>query len=228
MSNFIGTKCLLDFARNNNVKRLLLISSSEVYGKRENNTPSKTDDYGWIDILSPRSSYSIGKCAAETLCVSYHYEYGVDTVIVRPGHIYGPTATETDNRVSSQWAYDVARGNDIIMKSEGLQVRSYCYCLDCASAVLIAMLKGKSVSSYNISNPKSIITIKELAEILIQTAGVNLKIEIPDEADRKGFNPMTNSSLDSADLLALGWNGIFDAERGLSHTVNILKETKVD
>ena len=49
-------------------------------------------------------------------------------------------------------------------------------------------------------------------------------MELPTEAEKKGFNPMSNSSLDSTELLALGWKGVFDAQRGFSHTVEILKE----
>lgn len=224
MSNFVGMKNLLDYAREVGTKRLLYISTSEVYGRKEHNNPSKIDEYGWIDLLNPRSSYSIGKCAAETLCASYYDEYGVESVIIRPGHIYGPTAVESDNRVSSAWAYDVARGMDIVMKSDGSQIRSYCYCLDSASAILKVLLKGEPVHAYNISHPDSIINIRGMAGILAESAGVELRMELPTEAEKKGFNPMSNSSLDSTELLDLGWNGLFDAERGFSHTVTILKE----
>ena len=177
-----------------------------------------------FDAEDSRSSYSIGKCAAETMCASYYDEYGVDSVIIRPGHIYGPTAVESDNRVSSAWAYDVARGNDIVMKSDGAQIRSYCYCLDSASAILKVLLKGEPVHAYNISNPDSIINIREMAEILVKNAGTELKMELPTEVEKKGFNPMSNSSLDGTELLALGWKGKFDAERGFAHTVEIIKE----
>ena len=225
LSNVIGIKYLLDYSKENGTKRLLYISSSEVYGRKENNKPSKTDEYGGIDLLKPRNSYSIGKCAAENLCASYYDEFGVESVIVRPGHIYGPTAMESDNRVSSAWAYAVAKGEDIVMKSNGSQIRSYCYCLDSASAILKVLLQGEPIHAYNISNPNSVISILDMAEILTKYAGVKLKIELPSEAEKKGFNPMNNSSLDSEDLLALGWKGLFDAERGFSHTVEILKDT---
>ena len=224
LSNFTGMKYLLDYAKAMETKRVLYISSSEVYGKKEGDRPYKISEYGYIDLLNPRNSYSIGKRAAETLSSSYYDEYGVDSVIVRPGHIYGPTAAESDNRVSSAWAYAVARGEDIVMKSDGSQIRSYCYCPDSASAILKVLLRGEPVHAYNISNPDSIINIRGMAEILAKSAGVELKMELPTEAEKKGFNPMSNSSLDSTELLALGWKGLFNAERGLSHTVEILKE----
>lgn len=224
MSNFLGMKYLLDYAKENGTKRVLYISSSEVYGKKEGTQPYKSNEYGYIDLLNARNSYSVSKRAAETLCASYYNEYGVDSAIVRPGHIYGPTAAESDNRVSSAWAYAVARGEDIVMKSDGSQIRSYCYCLDSAAAILKVLLKGESVHSYNISNPDSIISSRGMAEIFARTAEVKLKIELPTEEEKKGFNPMSNSSLDSTELLGLGWKGLFDAERGFSHTVEILKE----
>lgn len=225
MSNFLGMKYLLDYAKEQGTKRILYISSSEVYGEKEGSEPYKEGQYGYIDLLKARNSYSVGKRAAETLCASYADEYGVESVIVRPGHIYGPTASPFDNRVASAWSYSVAKGEDIVMKSDGAQIRSYCYCLDCASAMLKVLLCGENCHAYNISNPDSIISIKQMAEILVKSAGVNLRMELPTEEERKGFNPMSNSSLESTSLISLGWRGCFDAESGFGHTVQILKET---
>ena len=224
LSNFSGTKYLLDYSYAKNVKRFLFISSSEVYGNKSTNEPFCEDEYGYIDLLNPRNSYSVGKRAAETLCASYASEYNVDYVIVRPGHIYGPTASQTDSRVSSAWAYDVANGIDIIMKSDGSQLRSYCYCLDCASAIITVLVKGQSGEAYNISNPNSVISIREMAEIMTQYAGVELRMELPTAEEKKGFNPMINSSLNSNKLAGLGWFGVFDAKTGFAHTIDILKE----
>ena len=223
LSNFLGMKYLLDYAKEHKTQRILYISSSEVYGKKEDKDPFREGQYGYIDLLNPRNSYSVGKRAAETLCASYKAEYGVSSVIVRPGHIYGPTASPHDNRVSSAWAYAAARGENIVMKSDGSQIRSYCYCLDCASAMLKVLLAGKDGEAYNISNPNSIISIKQMAEILADAGKVELKIELPTDEEKKGFNPMSNSSLDSENLGKLGWKGSFDAIQGLTHTVDILK-----
>ena len=225
VSNFTGLRNLLEYGRTHGCKRLLYISSSEVYGKKESSAPYRENEYGYIDLLNPRNSYSIGKRAAETLCASYASEYGTESVIVRPGHIYGPTATAKDARVSSAWAYDAANGRDLVLKSDGAQLRSYCHCLDCASAILKVLLRGKSGYAYNISNPESIICIRDMAEILARAANVRLRMELPTETERQAFNPMSNSSLDSSSLQALGWKGCFDAETGFAHTVQILRES---
>ncbi len=226
--NFDGILNLLNYAKEQNSKRLLFVSSSEVYGKRADqariNEPFAEDEYGFVDLLNPRSCYSVSKRAAETMCASFAAEYGIESVIVRPGHIYGPTAARSDTRVSSAFAYRAADGEDLVMKSDGSQLRSYCYVLDTASAMLTVLLLGKAQEAYNISNPDSIITIRQMAEELAKAGEVALKLELPSESEKKAFNPMPNSSLNSQKLEALGWKGLFDAKTGLSHTVQIIRE----
>lgn len=227
LCDFRGMSFLLHYAKEYGIKRVLYVSSSEVYGNKNGNQPFHEDEYGYIDLLNPRNSYSIGKRAAETLCISYAAEYGIETLIVRPGHIYGPTASSKDNRISSTFAHAAARGEDIELKSDGSQLRSYCYCLDCAAAMLKVLVKGENAHAYNISNPNSILSIRQMAEILAKAGEVNLIQSEASEREKRGFNPMNNSSLDSTGLMELGWKGHFDAETGFFHTVEILKETLI-
>lgn len=223
-SNFIAMKELLDVALLLKAKRVLYISSVEVYGKKDGNMPYRETDYGYIDVLNPRSSYPECKRATETLCVSYATEHDLETVIVRPGHIYGPTASLNDTRVSSLWAHTVSRGENIVMKSEGLQIRSYCYCLDCASAIIKVLLEGENMNAYNVSNRNAVISIKKMAEILADNGSVKLVMDLPTDEEKKAFSPMMNSSLDSSMLEELGWHGEFDAKKGFSHTIKIIKD----
>ena len=90
--------------------------------------------------------------------------------------------------------------------------------------MLKVLLSGENCHAYNISNPESIITIKDLGQLLAKAGNVELRVELPTEAEKKGFNPMRNSSLEATSLLGLGWKGCFNAEEGLKHTVEILKE----
>lgn len=224
LANFNGLFRLLSCLREQGKGRVLYISSSEVYGQKKDPEPFRENEYGYIDLLNPRNSYSAAKRAAETLCVSYAAEYDVDSVIVRPGHIYGPTASRSDNRVSSAFAWAAARGEDLVMKSDGAQVRSYCHCLDCAGAILTVLLRGERARAYNISNPDSVVSIREMAELLCAAGGVRLIREEATAEEKRSFNPMDNSSLDSASLLALGWRGVFDAPTGFAHTVEVLRQ----
>ena len=223
LANVIGIYELLSIARTHNTRRVLYISSSEVYGQKPGIEPYHEGEYGYIDQLNPRNSYSIGKRAAENMCASFAAEYDIESVIVRPGHIYGPTASIQDTRVSSAFAWAAARGENLILKSEGNQRRSYCHCLDCASAILWVLLCGDNGHAYNISNPNSVITIREMATELAKAGGVKLIMEVASKAEIASFNPMSNSSLDSVSLQELGWRGLFD-KSGLDSTVQTMKE----
>ena len=223
LANIIGLNTLLKSATCNNAKRLLYISSSEVYGRKEEKRPYKEDDYGFVDILNPRASYPSSKRAAETLCAAYSAEYGLDTVIVRPGHIYGPTITDSDSRASAQFTRKAKAGEDIVMKSSGTQLRSYCYSMDCASAILAVLINGKCGEAYNISNSNSVVTIREIAEALAKAGNVNIVFENPSDLEKKSYNLMDNSSLEALKLESLGWKAIFNIKDGTNKTIKSYK-----
>lgn len=143
---------------------------------------------------------------------------------MRPGHIYGPTARPSDKRVSSAFPALAASGQSIVMKSSGQQLRSYCHCFDCATAILHVLAHGVPGEAYNISNRDSIITIADMARILCDYAGVPLAFDLPAGQEKQGFNVMTNSSLTSDKLEALGWKGKITAEDGFSGMIDIIRE----
>ena len=223
LSNFNGVLNLLEYSKMHKVKRMLYISSSEVYGNKETAEAFREDRFGSVDINAIRSSYSEAKRASEVLCKSYASEYDVDVVMVRPGHIYGPTASPRDKRISSEFSYNAAQGKDLEMKSLGLQRRSYCYCLDCASAILVTLLNGEKGESYNIGHDE-ITSIREMAKMIADAGGVCLKINEPSEKDLKQFNPMDNSSLNNEKIKGIGYRDSFSVKEGLEHTVKILSE----
>lgn len=223
LSNFDGIHALLNYAKNNDVDRLVYISSSEVYGKKVLDMPFSEEDYGEVDIDNIRSSYAIAKRASEMLCRAYTSEYGIETIIVRPGHIYGPSAKKSDKRISSDFAYKAANGEKLEMKSTGLQKRSYCYSVDCAIQILTVMLKGENGQAYNIGHD-DMTSIRKMAEIYAQTGNVELSMVEPTETELKAFNPMQNSSLNNQKVKMLGYRDTFTVDEGLRHTVKILKE----
>ena len=223
LANFTGMNDLLRYASTHGAGRVLYISSSEVYGKKEEQAPYREADHGYLDILNPRACYPSAKRAAETLCAAYTKEYGLDTVIVRPGHVYGPTATPTDDRASSQFPRDALAGRDIVMKSPGSQLRSYCYVLDCASALVTVLLHGQTGEAYNISNRNSVVTIRQMAQAFAHAAGVRLLFADPTDAEAKSYNLMDHSDLDGTALENLGWRGLFDLEAGVKATLDAIK-----
>lgn len=206
--------------------RLLFVSSSEVYGKKAGAEPFTEEEGARLDPLSARSAYAVGKCAGETLCAAFGAERGTDTVVVRPGHVYGPTASPLDNRVASLWAYAAAKGEPIVMKSDGAQRRSWCHCLDCAAAIVIALIFGERGAAYNVGDPASDASIAELAEKLASCGGVPLIRALPSDAERKVFNPMPVSTLNPKKLFSIGFRPVFSLNEGLLHTVTAIREAR--
>lgn len=224
LANIVGLNALLRSAAENDTKRVLLISSSEVYGRKEERRPYEESDYGYVDILNPRASYPSSKRAAETLCAAYKEEHGLDFVVIRPGHIYGPSITKTDSRASAQFTRNAKAGKDIVMKSAGTQLRSYCYTLDCASAILTALLNGNNGEAYNISGKGIVCSIRDIAEALAKAGNVKVLFENASETEKKGFNLMDNSSLDGTKLESLGWRSLFDITTGTGKTLSYYEE----
>lgn len=218
-SNIIGVSNLMDYGMQHGLKRLLFVSSGEVYGEGDGRL--FTEDYsGYVNSTSPRSCYPSSKRAAETLCVSYGAEYGIETVIARPCHTYGPNFTESDNRVYAQFIRNVLAGQDIVMKSTGTQFRSWCYVVDCAAALLYILLKGENGQAYNIADVSSNISIKELAEMIAEIGGKKVVIDLPSDAEKAGFNVVTKSVLTANKLQALGWSIKGDIQDKFVATIN--------
>jgi len=203
-ANINGVINLMEYGIQHQMKRFLYVSSGEVYG--EGDGREFTEDYsGYVNCNTPRSCYPSSKRAAETLCASYAAEYGADVVIARPCHIYGPNFTETDNRVYAQFIRNILKGEDIVMKSSGEQFRSWCYVVDCVSALIHILLKGSSGEAYNIADASSVITIKQLADMLADIGNCKVIMDVPSEQEKRGYNPVSKSVFSVDKLESLGW-----------------------
>lgn len=223
LSNVLGTNYLLDYAKSHNTKRFLFVSSGEVYGQGDPSLDAFYESYsGYVDPTEPRSCYPASKRAAETLCVSYTKQYALDTVIVRPCHTYGPNTTKSDNRANAQFVSNAVAGQDIVMKSAGTQMRSYCYVADCASAILTVLLNGKSCEAYNIANKDARVTIAGFAAVVANATGRKVIFEAPTQTDTAERTAITYAVLDSKKLYDLGWNGRYSVEDGVANTIKVL------
>ncbi len=217
-SNIDGVTHLMEYGLDHGMRRFLYVSSGEVYG--EGDGRAFTEDYsGYVDCTKSRSCYPSSKRAAETLCVSYAAEYGADVVIARPCHVYGPYFTEQDNRVYAQFIRNILHGENIIMKSTGEQFRSWCYVVDCVSALLHILLKGESGEAYNIADASSNISIRELAETIASIGGCKVVIDVPDAEEKKGYNVVTKSVFDTGKISKLGWMPRTTIEEGIKHII---------
>ena len=144
----LGTMNLLDQCvqqkqrKRTEVSQFLFLSTGEVYGEVDEIGPSgcREEETGKIDPMNPRSCYPEAKRAAETLCVSYGQEYGLDTRIARLSYIYGGNFQKESSKADVQFLKKALAGEDIVMKSSGLQFRSYCYLQDAVKGILYNFL----------------------------------------------------------------------------------------
>ena len=224
VGNVDSTHRILEYAKKHGGKRCLYISSGEVYGQGDISLDAFDETYsGYLDVLSPRSCYPLSKRMVENLCASYWKQYGIETVIVRPCHTYGPFMTSSDNRAHTQFLHNALSGEDIVMKSAGTQMRSYNYVADCVAGLLTVLVNGKAGEAYNLANPKARVTIAEFAEKIATAEDCKVVFENPTDADVANQSPIPKQVLSTEKLEGLGWRPAFGIDVGIRHTLDILK-----
>lgn len=224
LTNVEGCKNVFEYARIHKSTRILLTSTFEVYGKIEDVDTYTEDMYGAVDFHLLRNGYTESKRCSEMLACSYCDEYGVDVVIARLASIYGPTMIPSDSKAHAQFLRNGVNGEDIVLKSEGLPRRTYCYVIDTATAILSILFNGRTGEAYNVSNENSICSIKEFACIVAELSGRKVVMNLPDATEAKGFSRPQNCILDNSKLRTLGWQGRFSLKEGISETLQMLKE----
>lgn len=232
-SNVIGTKNLLDYGVSHGAGLFCFVSSVEVYGENRGDTEKFDENYlGYIDCNTLRAGYPESKRIGETLCNAYRETYHMDFVIPRLSRVYGPTMLRDDTKAISQFIKKAAAGENIVLKSEGMQKYSYSFVTDAAAGILYSMVFGVPGEAYNVADAASDITLKELAEYLAGIAGTGVVYELPEEKERKGYSTATRAMLDASKLQKLGWSARIHMEEGLRCTVEeiipcIQKENRI-
>lgn len=226
-ANTLGAYNTLELAKQSGAKGYLFISSREVYGQPYADQEVFTEDtYGLVDPLDPRSCYPEGKKAAETMCACYKQQYGLNTKIARLAHTYGPGMSIDDGRVQADFLRNVVNREDIVLKSEGTAVRTYTYVSDAVSALFYILLNSDEIV-YNISSEDSTVSIRQLAEALVEAypeRSMKLVFDIPKDTGNSGCAPFTLGILGSDRLRALGWSPAYGIKEGFMRTVAFLEE----
>ncbi|MDE5670154.1 MAG: NAD-dependent epimerase/dehydratase family protein [Eubacterium sp.] len=222
-----GTTSVLEFAKEKKVEGFVYLSSLEVYGTpNEKSVLIGEDDYGYIDPLNVRSSYSEGKRMVECLCCSYAGEYNVPIKIARLSQTFGAGVEYNDGRVFAEFARCAIEKKDIVLHTQGNTVRSYCYTTDAVSAITYILLKGKTGEAYNVTNMSTACSIKEMAQLvcdIFEDSGIQVKIDIPDNIASFGYNPEMIIRLDSSKLEGLGWKASVSIEEMFKRLVASMK-----
>lgn len=220
--NLEGTINLLEFAKASGVKKVVYTSTIEVYGKTNGIDKIREDDFGYIDSMVLRSNYPISKKAAEMLCVAYANQYEIDVRIGRIPYSYGPGMRNDDKKVVIEFIRNVAHGKNIVLKSTGSQKRSYCYIADIVSALFTILFFGEKAEAYNISSDESIVSIADLATMLVNffpEKNLQVEYDIPRGIEQKHFSFIGDAVLNSEKLQKLGWIPMYNLADGLKKCV---------
>lgn len=208
-TTYAGTENVLRFAKEQKIEGMVYLSSMEAYGVVDPaHFEVRETDYGYIDPLQPRSSYSEGKRIAEGLCAAYAHEYGLPVKIARLAQTFGAGVPAAENRVFAQFAKSVIRGEDVVLHTDGSKAHCYCYTSDAVRGILTVLLKGLSGEAYNVSNEDTFSTIRQMAELVIgryPESGSKLVIDIPEDAAALGYAPPSRMLIRSDKLRSLGW-----------------------
>jgi UDP-glucuronate decarboxylase len=225
-TSFVGMLNVLELALKTKA-RVLHTSTSEIYGDPLEH-PQTESYWGNVNTIGIRSCYDEGKRSAETLCVDYLREYGVDVRLVRIFNTYGPNMHPQDGRVISNFIMQALRGEDITIYGTGAQTRSFQFVDDLIEAIVRLMdmdrdvltqaclAHGFDIPVMNIGNPDEY-TIRQLAETVLElipesNSQLVLK-ELPqDDPQRRQPN------IDLAQEL-LGWRPEVPLEEGLTKAI---------
>ena len=214
---------LLQSVRKTSAKGFVFVSSLEYYGQILDDRLIKESEQGYIDLMSARSSYPMGKRAGEYLCYAFAKEYGVPAKVARLTQTFGAGISKDDNRVFAQFARSIINGNDIVLHTTGESAKPYCYTTDVVSAILYILLRGEDGSAYNVANEDTYISIKDLADYLRTNFNqdINVRIELNESM---GYAPVTMLRLSSQKLRDLGWQPRYGLKEMFERLIQYLKD----
>ena len=179
------TRSILELSRLLFAKKVVLLSSMEVYGEvLDIGRARGEEELGTISLTDPRSSYPLGKRMAEFYGRSFFLEYGLSVCIARLSQTFGRGVRPSDNRVYMQFARAVLEKKDIVLKTKGETYTNNCSIDDVISAIDIIIERGIPGETYNVVNEENTMTIYEMASLVSKKlAGGEISVVIDEDHD---------------------------------------------
>jgi len=169
--NVIGTFNVLEaaLATLGTVERFIDFSTSEVFG-----THAFRVEEGQVSTIGSvgeaRWTYAVSKLAGEHMAHAYHDELGLPTVTVHPFNVFGPG--QIGGGAIRAFCEAALAGSDLTIHGDGSQIRAWCYVTDMVAGVLACLERPEAVGqAFNIGNPRSSVTIYDLAQRIKRLTG---------------------------------------------------------
>ena len=202
-----GAYVLAEAARKAGTKRVVQISTDEVYGSVE--TGSSTEN----DTLRPSSPYSASKAAGEMMMMAYYVTYQLPVIITRGSNNFGPY--QYPEKVIPLFVTNAIENKPLPLYGDGLNVRDWIYVLDHCDAIDLVLHEGRPGEIYNVGGGNERTNI-EITEMILRLLGKPRDL-IQYVADRPGHD--RRYSLDCSKLIRLGWQRRHSFEQALEQTV---------
>jgi len=222
-TNYTGTANVLQSTLASGCERVILFSTSEVFGMNAN-WVSEQGTPTFPDATDPRWCYGIGKLAAEHLAMGYYRQYGLPVTIVRPFNVFGEG--RTGSHALLHFIRNALDGNDLVVYGDGSQIRAWCHIDDFCDGLLAMLGTDKAIGrAFNIGNPANVVQVRDLAEGVIWLCGSESKVVFKD-------SPFTDIDIRIPDIglarSVLGFEPKIGLEEGLRRTIewtrqNLLK-----
>ena len=216
---------MLEASRKNKVKRFLFSSSACAYPTYKQTDPDVTglreeDAYP----ADPDNFYGWEKLYTEKMCEAYQRDYGMDIRVLRYHNIYGPDGTYKGGREKAPAALcrkvaEASNPGTLMMWGDGKQTRSFCYIDDCVQGT-VKLMESDYDKPINIGSER-LVTINELAEMIIEISGKDVTLE-HDLSAPQGVRGR-NADITLARKV-LGWEPKVSLEEGLAKTYRWIAE----
>jgi dTDP-glucose 4,6-dehydratase len=206
-ANVKGAFNVLEASRKAGVKRLLQISTDEVYGS------IKAGKSKEADILDPTSPYSSSKAAADLIALSYYKTFGMNVVISRSSNNYGPN--QHPEKFIPLFITGTIEGNPLPLYGDGKNVRNWIYVEDNCSGLDVILHRGKAGEIYNVGGNVEVSNInvaKYIIDALCQSKSLIKHVKDRLAHDRR-------YALASNKLKKLGWKPKYNFREGLARTI---------
>lgn len=228
-ANVIGTYNLLQFVKKNKNCSLLFFSSGAVYGEIPEEIGIVHEEEAFLaDMRKDSSVYMDSKRLGEQLCNAFWKQYGVAAKSVRIGHTYGPGIDLEDGHAYSDFVKSALLKENLFIKGDGTQSRSFCYITDAIIAYFKIMFYGDNGRAYNMSNPQETYSIVELANCIVNRVIPEMNLTVESTKDLKNFVSQKKTVMDISSLGELGWKPTISVEEGFKRTIQSFKEDKND
>jgi dTDP-glucose 4,6-dehydratase len=202
-----GTYVLLEAMREFGLRRMLHVSTDEVYGSIPKGSSVETDN------LLPNSPYSASKAAGDLMCRAYHVTYGVPVVITRGSNNFGPF--QYPEKVIPLFITNALDDKPLPLYGDGQNVRDWLYVLDHCEAIDLVLQEGEDGEIYNVGADHELTNLT-LTETILDLVGKPRSM-IQFVEDRPGHD--RRYSLNSSKIQALGWRARQGFEEALEGTV---------